>query len=245
MPIVNITDLNDVQNFFNCVKANGFSEFNKIENTFGEKISLMQVGFNNKIIWFNNLPEFNVPEMTGYSMGIDSIQIILDFILENRPKNIVELGSGLSTVVFSGLIDNFLEETSLISIDGESKYQEELIPFLNQFKNYKEQKVKLFEGKLTDIKIDNMNFKWFNPEVIQSLPKIIDLLIVDGPQYYLNDIARFPAYELLKPKLAKNCVIFLDDGFRDQEQKIKKMWNKSNKFNIEEYNCLEGLIKFS
>jgi hypothetical protein len=56
---------------------------------------------------------------------------------------------------------------------------------------------------------------------------VIDLLIIDGPPGFIQKHSRYPALPLLNKQLAKDCVVFLDDAARDDEQEMVRRWLKT------------------
>ncbi|KAA3637977.1 MAG: hypothetical protein DWP92_06910 [Armatimonadetes bacterium] len=54
----------------------------------------------------------------------------------------------------------------------------------------------------------------------------IGLVFVDGPPGTLHPLVRYPALPLLRPRLAANATVVLDDFIRDQEQEIANRWSE-------------------
>ena len=79
---------------------------------------------------------------------------------------------------------------------------------------------------LADIELEAQSFKWY--ELIDLHKNDIDVLIIDGPPGFLQEQSRYPALPMLHHRLAENCVIFLDDAARDDEQIIVDRWLKEH-----------------
>lgn len=100
--------------------------------------------------------------------------------------------------------------------------------FFNKIKklleiNNLEDVCKLILSPLEKIIINNKSYLWYKLDFIKLIEKI-DILLVDGPHVYIQEQSRFPALLLLKDKLNQNTAIYLDDGKREDEKKIIKLW---------------------
>lgn len=159
-----------------------------------------------------------LPSSRGWAASPDFLIKLIELILKRRPATVLELGSGVSTVVV-GLTLKQNNYGELISIDHDQNYYEisrENILF-NEIENY----VRLYH---CPIKHDVNGIKWYDLEKV-SFGNKVDLLIVDGPPGKLQRNARMPALTNLFPHLADNAVILLDDANREDEKKIIREWS--------------------
>ncbi len=81
--------------------------------------------------------------------------------------------------------------------------------------------------------MNGKTWNWYDLPDLDKLPGKIDMLVVDGPPWKLQHLARYPALPVLFKYLSDNAVIILDDGNRPDEKEIVKLWKK-------EYDCFEG-----
>ena len=103
-----------------------------------------------------------------------------------------------------------------------------------------ENRVELVHAPLVDNIVGKETFQWYD---IQSLDinTPIDLLIVDGPPYWVGAMARYPAVPLFYEKFGKDAVVVLDDGYREDEKIIAERWNKEYQdMHISYTNLLKG-----
>jgi hypothetical protein len=156
--------------------------------------------------------------------SIDGItaKCILDTIVERKPRVVLELGGGTSTVLIAAALQaTGLSETRHIAVDH-----------LQEFLDATQRNVQL-QQLSRDVEYwccpllpedDKVAPQWYGglPERLGSTK--IDLLIVDGPPGSLHDQARRPALEVLAPYLAPGAVVILDDALRDDELKIVEKW---------------------
>lgn len=168
--------------------------------------------------------------LSGWSIDSFLAQFLIQHIMEHRPKRIVELGSGSSTIIIARSLQLLGEnDTHHIAVDHEAKYLSltseiaklngvtEGIEFMHCPLVQYESLDKLWYGGLTE-KLDDHK---------------IDLLIIDGPPGALQSMSRYPALPLLLPYMSECCTVVLDDAVRDEEQKIAQRWVHENpEFNL-------------
>ncbi len=167
-------------------------------------------------------PNIPLPLMTGWAATPELIYTILKEISFNKPQQIFEIGSGSSTVI-SSLFLKKMNSGKIVSIDHDGKYYDY---------NKKELEIygvsdiaELYHAPLKEYKINGDKYRWYNLENV-SIPKNIDLLVIDGPPFKLNRLARYPALSLLYKNLSDNAVIILDDANRKDESSIVEKWMK-------------------
>ena len=157
--------------------------------------------------------------------SIDGIhaRLLIQQLLSNTPRTIVELGSGSSTVLIArtmqllGSKDHFH-----VSVDHDLHYLEisRRYAILNQVAD----NIKFAHCPLK--RIDSLNKAWYAdiPSTLEG--RKIELLIIDGPPAYKEgqEEARSPALEVLYSHLAEKCTIILDDANRQGEREIANQW---------------------
>lgn len=168
-------------------------------------------------IQLNSLLKFSapLPATRGWVASPDLLLTISQLVKEHKPKLVVELGSGVSTLVVakSGA-------KKVISFDGDAEFAEQTRELL------KEHGVRGVEVRLASLMPFRGGANWYDPSKFKDL-KNIDLLIVDGPQGGDNSDARFPALELLLNKLSSKAIIVLDDVNRSGERKLAEDFAKA------------------
>lgn len=182
----------------------------KINNNIGQIESLMAI--------YNFLPDVKfLPTSRGWAGSPDFLLKLLEIIFKNKPNVIVELGSGLSTVVIGSALKK-VNNGRLISFDHDERFLK------NTKANVKLNKVGDFVSlNYTPLVQYNNGYKWYDLTNV-SIESKIDLLIVDGPPRIIQKNARFPALPLLLEQLSNECIIVLDDANRNDEQEIIEMW---------------------
>lgn len=156
---------------------------------------------------------------------------ILNEIIINQRKEILEFGSGLSTIIIARLIKKNELSTKLISIEHNKKWakilqdylaNENLLPF-----------VKIVISDLKETKTPLGLVNWYDYDKISSeiTERKFDCMIIDGPPANEESIqySRFPSLLKFQANLADDFCMMLDDSNRKGEQELIKYYREHNK----------------
>lgn len=164
---------------------------------------------------------------SGYALRPSGLVNVLNDIMINNRRVIVECGGGLSTFYMARLLKD--SDSHLYTIE----HNQEWLEFLE--KGLKKEglldSVMLIEAPLKSSGLGLDDIPWYDPEALRKqLPKDIkiDLLLVDGPTAYTEETqySRYPAVPYFVPFFSQNCTIVIDDVNRQGEQEIVKRWEK-------------------
>lgn len=176
----------------------------------------------------------------GMSIDEDMAIYLVNSILELKPKVIVELGSGVSTL-FIGSCLRHLGQGKLISFEHDSVYFNKTSEQLKKFGL--EDWVDLQLRPLTAVEITDQLWQWYNLNNF-TVNESIDLLFVDGPPGTVQRFSRYPALPLLSSFLNKNSVVLLDDGQRFEEREVARRWAMAYGLNFKYLNNEHETIVF-
>ena len=221
-------------------------QLNKLENDMEINNFNSQVHFDLTLI--NQLFSANeyIP-FTRWSISPSTISHVLNDILFNTRKNIVEFGLGASTFYIAKLIKSLDLNVHFISIESDENWKFNCENLLKSYGLEKYVKIVLApENKLpSKFSIDD-NSLWYDTDVLkQSLNFDVpfDLVLVDGPWGGLCQLARYPAIPFLKSNLDENSSIFLDDTFRKDEKRISELWGEDLGWNLKHFNKYTVIFK--
>jgi predicted O-methyltransferase YrrM len=141
-------------------------------------------------------------------------------LMDERPKLVVECGSGSSTVLIAACLRQ-LGQGRLVALEHDAAFAHRTERLLTM--HGLDEVGRVIEAPLERRSIDGRVYEWYS-DVLGQHPREIDVLIVDGPPGDTGPLARYPAVPLLKEGLSPNCVILLDDANRADEQSIGKRW---------------------
>ena len=169
-------------------------------------------------------PRYPFPSMSRWTAYPDLAETIVRECMKNKPSLVVELGSGISTLITAYTLEQHGEnEAHIISLDHSEEYAKKTQDLLKSHKL--ESKAKVLHSPLSPTQIDNKAYSWYSLDGLTT-KDTIDLLIVDGPPVKTNQLARYPALPLLFSRLSKDCVVILDDAARRSEQQAVSQWLK-------------------
>ena len=168
-------------------------------------------------IQLTQLLEFKspIPPTRSWAASPDLLLTITEIVRKYRPGLVVELGSGVSTLVTSKA-----GARKIVSIDNSEEFGGKTVSLL------KEHKVRGVEVRIAPLQPYANGSTWYDTSKIKDLKKI-DLLIIDGPPGSKNPDARYPALAEFKDKLSTSAVIVIDDVHREGERKLAEDFAKA------------------
>ena len=164
-------------------------------------------------------PRAPMPSSGRWAMDPTGLLEVLYLIARKRPKVVLELGSGTSSIWIAYALEK--DGGRLISVDHETDFADRTRSLLELHEVNHLAEVRL--AKLSQLNINGEEFQWYSVDAFRDLNEI-DLLLVDGPPGSLGETARYPALHVLEPRLAPNAVVILDDANRPGEQGIVRRW---------------------
>jgi hypothetical protein len=168
-------------------------------------------------IQLSNLLDFKaaIPATRSWAASPDLLLTISEVIKKVRPALVVELGSGVSTLVAakSGA-------RKIVSIDNSDVWGAKTVALL------KEHKVRGVDVRIAPLRPYANGSDWYDVAAIRELKKI-DVLIIDGPPGSKNPEARYPALQQFKDKLSPTAIVIIDDVHRDGERKLAEDFAKA------------------
>jgi hypothetical protein len=173
-------------------------------------------------IILGRFPECSLPT-TGYSMTFGNLHALLELLDDLQPQTVVEFGSGLSTVMVSAWMKR-RGYGRIHSFDHDSVWAAKTSRHLVRHKldGY----VTLSSVPLVSTSFHGHTVQWYDiNETARAIGKI-DFVIVDGPPSHDQPMARLPAVFALRPHLAPDCCITLDDALRPEEREVAAIWRE-------------------
>mgnify|MGYP006292881069 CR=1 FL=1 len=159
----------------------------------------------------------DLPPTRGWAASPDFLNLLYNTIKDIQPSTVVELGSGVSSLVTASALKQN-GSGILYSFDHEEHYrlqtQQELSRLgLNRFVVTRHAPLKQYE-------IQGCTRLWYDI-TDEVLPAQMDLLVVDGPpEPIVGKGGRAPVVALLFNKLSPQGLVLFDDAGRSGEQEI-------------------------
>ena len=182
-----------------------------------KKISMTAFRQTQALIQLTQLLDFKspIPPTRSWAASPDLLLTITEIVRKYRPGLVVELGSGVSTLVVAKA-----GARKVVSIDNSDEFGGKTISLL------KDHKVRGVDVRIAPLQPYANGFTWYDTSMIKDLKKI-ELLIIDGPPGSKNPEARYPALAEFKDKLSAKAVIIIDDVHREGERKLAEDFAKA------------------
>ena len=161
-----------------------------------------------------------LPPMIGWAASPVLLSDITSEIRLRRPKLILELGSGVSTIVMAYALEE-LGSGRIVSLDHIADYRNRTIAELGR--HGLESWVDVRLAPLKPVRLGGRDWSWYDVAALDGLNEI-DFMVVDGPPFETQSMARYPALPLTMDRLSATAVIVLDDADRRDEQRCLKRW---------------------
>jgi predicted O-methyltransferase YrrM len=139
---------------------------------------------------------------------------------------VVELGSGVSTVVLSRLAREL--DGAVISVEHSPEWAAWVRRALER--DRLEEVATIIEAPLRPHPLSLDSAPWYDEDELGALPRDgIELLLVDGPPGYGEGMSRsrHPALPALEDRLAPGALVILDDAEREGEREILDAWERT------------------
>jgi len=166
---------------------------------------------------------YPIPFGGDWALTPDAAAVLAREVVIKGPGTIVELGSGVSTLMVGRLLRQ-IGDGKLISLDHDPKWAEETRR--NILASGLQDYVEVLDAPLVKQQIDGKEFIWYQiPDKVKQIEQI-DMLTVDGPPQTSDStvLARYPALPAFAAQLSEHAVIFVDDAKRIPETEMVKKW---------------------
>jgi hypothetical protein len=167
-------------------------------------------------------PRAPLPPLGGdWAIFPDFAGLIVRTIRQQRPRVVVELGSGVSTVITAYMMKRYAGH--LVSVDHSEEFM--AVTRQNVRQHGLQEFVTFVHAPLCDMRVDGREHTWYRTSDLRvSGP--IDLLVVDGPVASTCPLARYPALPMLRERMAESFTVLMDDTRRRDEREIIRLWSE-------------------
>ena len=161
----------------------------------------------------------------GFEVTGELAVFLFHLVRRHRPKLIVELGCGSSTILFAAAL-RANGAGRLISIENDGEHLERTAQYLRQ--TGLADWVELVEAPLVEQDFGGgRSMQWYNVAPLRrAISEKIDLLFIDGPPGKLQALSRYPALPVLHPHLSPHALVLVDDGRREDETRMVELWRE-------------------
>jgi len=157
-----------------------------------------------------------IPSTRSWAASPDVLLTLLHHAKQSNPKTILDLGSGMSTLVLA----KSAPAAKVFSIDNSAEYAGKTKEMLSLHK------VTNAEVRVAPLVAHASGVDWYDLSQLADISDI-DLLFIDGPPGSKNDRARHPALAECLSKLSPRAIIVIDDAGRDGEKDLAHEFAKA------------------
>jgi predicted O-methyltransferase YrrM len=164
-------------------------------------------------------PRAPMPSSGGFALNPTDLLGLLHLVRTRRPRLVLELGSGTSTVWLAYVLKEI--GGRLISLDHDAGYAAKTQAHLAEHGLSDVAEVR--EAPLEPVLLEGRSFPWYASAALDDL-RGVDLLVIDGPPEKTGKDARYPAMRVLENRLADAATVIFDDAHRKDEQAAMRKW---------------------
>jgi len=180
-----------------------------------------------------------MPISRSWAGSPDMLLKLVELIRVHKPKLVVELGSGLSTL----WIARTLRENGtgkLISLDHDPEFAQ--VTMSNVNRHDLSDIVEVRVAPLINEVVNGLeSVPWYDLAAIADLENI-DLALIDGPPGATHKFARLPALWMLESKMSEHAVVLIDDVIREAERDLATQWQEAGGYALVNYPAEKGGI---
>ncbi len=162
------------------------------------------------------LPHDALPNLGSWKADTGLLVLVADYILREKPKLVVEFGTGASTLIIAKALE-MAGGGTFISFEQHEAFVDATRAWLAE------------HGLMADLRAaplapapDGWEGLWYEHG---ALPEAIDLMLIDGPPWTLHPFTRGAAATLFG-RIAPRGTVMLDDAARPGERLIARKWRK-------------------
>lgn len=167
-------------------------------------------------------PTAPLPPVAGWAMEPTALVELINIVHRERPRVVVECGSGTSTLWLAYALRRN-GEGQLISLDHQAEFAEKSQQMLVDHDLTEWARVRHAPLRQTDTPRGEMPWYTLDSDEFDD----VDLLVVDGPPKATGELARYPALPVLADSLAPDARILFDDADRPDEVAVLDAWRES------------------
>ncbi len=162
------------------------------------------------------LPGDALPNLGSWKADTGLLDLIVDTVFAVQPKQVVELGSGASTLVIAQAL-KLAGGGQLTSYDQHGDF----VRATRQWLSDHDLSADMRAAPLGPPP-EGWRGLWYQ---LTGVPAAIDLLIIDGPHWTLHPLVRGAA-ETLFERIAPGGTVILDDAARPGERGVARRWKQ-------------------
>ena len=157
-----------------------------------------------------------IPATRNWTASPDVLLTLMDVAKNSKPSRILDLGSGMSTLVLAVSAS----DATVMSIDNSAEYAAKTSQLLASHG------ISNVDIRVAPLTPHVSGVEWYDIGKLGDI-SAIDLLFIDGPPGSKNDHARHPALAECLSRLNPRAIVVIDDASRDGEKDLAHQFAKA------------------
>lgn len=162
-----------------------------------------------------------LPYMASWAATPELALEVHKLIRTHNPNLIVELGSGISTLICGYTLQGMQSNGRVLSFDHDPDFA--ALTRIQLVQHSLQAYCTVVDAPLKNVSVEGQPYTWYTIDQA-SFPAPIDLLIVDGPPEKTQPLARYPALPVLHNRLSNDAIILVHDTHRKDESEAIRRW---------------------
>lgn len=184
-----------------------------------------------------------LPPLRKWPASPDFLLHLHKWVCDNKPKIVVETGSGATTLVIADALrrNGYGKLYSFEHLDFYANQTSRMLrnECLSAWVELKLSELVAWNDKHLATTDQNQQINWYN--VPEWVGENIDLLVVDGPPASTCNYARYPAMSVFYKALTPSAEVWMDDANRPDEKEICQSWADEYSLVVDFYPLEKGL----
>jgi predicted O-methyltransferase YrrM len=166
-------------------------------------------------------PRRPLPAMRGYAIAPDFGLALAQLIDDERPRLVVETGSGVSTLIIAYRLQR-LGRGTVVALEQDEGHAARTRAELER--HDLTQLARVVHAPLVPVTVGGTQHRWHAPHALDDLESI-DLVLDDGPPRELGSWLRYASLPMFVPKLAPGA-LFVMNMIGPEEHAILARWRR-------------------
>ena len=154
-----------------------------------------------------------IPGLRSWAASADVLLTLVNLSQKSKPKVILDLGSGISTLVLAKASPG----AKVFSIDHLPEFAGKTRSLLE------DHQITNVDLRVAPLSPNSAGSAWYEISVLTDIDQI-DLLFIDGPPGSKDEKARHPVLAHCLSKLSPKAIVVIDDAAREGERVLAEMF---------------------
>jgi predicted O-methyltransferase YrrM len=161
-----------------------------------------------------------LPALRGFAIAPDTALWLVELLRRERPKLVVETGSGVSTLVIAYTLEQLGDGGRVIALDHDARYAAASRALVAA--HGLSAIATVIDAALEPVEVRGGRHRWYATRALDDVGTI-DLVFDDGPPRHVGDMLRYASLHVLAPKLA-TAGVFVLDVVGEEERRVLARW---------------------